>query len=433
MSQSQVRRFLEQQALQADAIDLDYEVDRLIENMLSGLAHEQEALNMIPTYIEVGRPIATDETVIVMDAGGTNFRVATLRFDADYKPVIEHYQTFDMPGSHGPISRIAFFDRVVDILEPVLGQSRRIGFCFSYATEIYPNRDGRVLNFSKEIELPEVVGTLIGDNIREALERRGLDSDIEIAILNDTVAALLGGVSQTQGRDFESYIGFILGTGTNTAYTEQVSAIGKLGRPDDQGRMIINMESGSYPIATRSVVDEAIDRDTVMPGTYLFEKVISGRYQGLQLWHTLGYATEAGLFSPAFVRGFAGVTELDSMELDHFLFRPQGDNRLANLCQTDDDRLNLYYLIDNLFERAARLATVNLAAVMKHMDAGRNPLHPVGISAEGTTFYKAKLLKPKIDLLMATYTNQKLGLYHEFIRGENSNLIGAAIAALTNL
>ncbi len=433
MSKQQITAFLEQKGLDANSINLDLEIESFLANMQSGLAHEQAAMNMIPTYIEVGHPIPVNEPVIVIDAGGTNFRVCTVAFDEDYNVQIEGFHNYRMPGTEGSVSREAFYDQVVSYIRPFLSKSRKIGFCFSYACEMYPNRDGKVLNFSKEVELPEVVGTVLGEEIREALQRAGEASDVEVCILNDTVAALLGGMSQTTGRNFEAYIGYILGTGTNTAYTEWVRNIGKLNLPDDPGRMIINMEAGTYPDITLTDVDREIDATTQNPNSYQFEKVVSGRYQGMQLWHTLHHAIEAGLFSSGFAAGYQQLGSLESYELDQFLYRPQGENRLAQICQTDEERLDLYYLIDNLFERSARLATINLAGVMKHMGDGMNPLYPVAISAEGTTFYKAKLLKPKIDFLMHSYTNEKLGLYHEFIRAENSNLIGAAIAALTNL
>ena len=212
-----------------------------------------------------------------------------------------------------------------------------------------------------------------------------------------------------------------------------MSQIETLGADRGEGRMIINMESGTYPIANRSKVDIAIDAETNSPGKYLFEKMISGRYQGAQLWHTLVAAMDTDLFSTAFWDGFAGLKEIDSYNLDQFLFAPNGDNVLAKLCNSDEDQLNLFYLIDNLFERAARLATINLAGILVQTDGGRNPIRPAAITAEGTTFYKAKLLKPKIDYWMKVYTNDKLGHYHEFITAQDANLIGAAIAALTNL
>ncbi|MDD2214274.1 MAG: hypothetical protein PHR21_07040 [Oscillospiraceae bacterium] len=434
MTGTQVKQFLDREHLAADAIDMDKEIDKFIANMDSGLMQQQDAMNMLPTYIEVGRPIQTDETVIVIDAGGTNLRVATLTFNQAFQAQIEHFQNYRMPGTDGAISKDSFFDQLIAYLEPVLPYSHKIGFCFSYATEMFPDRDGRVINFSKEVELPEVEGEVLGSNMKAALRRRGLDDQVEIVILNDTVAALLGGMreSQSQARQFETYLGFILGTGTNTAYIEDLSRIEKLGEARPSGHMIVNMESGSYPYVDRSPVDEIIDRWTNAPGTYLFEKVVSGRYQGLQMWHTLKIACEAALFSAAFISRFSRVESLESYQLDQFLFRPEGDNILASCCDNDQDRLNLYYLIDNLFERAARYATINLTAVLKHLNAGLNPLYPVAITVEGTTFYKAKMLRPKIVYLMENYTRRKHGIHYEFIQAENSNLIGAAIAILTN-
>ena len=433
MSRELVDKFLRDQELHADFIDMDRETELFIANMKSGLEQTQDQMKMIPTYIEVGSEIPTGETVIVLDAGGTNFRVAAVTFARNMEAIIEGFETYRMPGTDGEISKNDFYDAIVQYIRPLLSKSRKIGFCFSYPSLMFPNKDGQVLNFSKEVELPEVVGTIIGESIREALEREGLDSDVEVVILNDTVAALLGGMNQAGGRSFDSWIGFILGTGTNTAYAEDISRIVKLGEDRGTGRMIINMESGTYPIENRSSVDVAIDQTTNAPGSYLFEKMISGRYQGAQLWHTLVAAVKNDLFSPAFKAAFEQVGDIDSYNLDQFLYAPEGDNVLAGLCATEDDQLNLYYLIDNLFERAARLATVNLAGILVHLDAGRNPVRPAAITAEGTTFYKAKLLKPKIDYWMRVYTNDKLGHYHEFITAENPNLIGAAIAALTNL
>lgn len=433
MGREQVDAFLRAQELHADFIDMDLEVKAFIANMRSGLVATQDAMKMIPTYIELGQEIPTDETVIVLDAGGTNFRVATLTFTSDMDTIIEDFATHRMPGTDGEITKDAFYDTIVEYIRPLLDKSRKIGFCFSYPARMLPNKDGEVLNFSKEVELPEVVGTVIGESIREALDRQNLPSDVDVVILNDTVAALLGGMNKAVGRSFDTWLGFILGTGTNTAYAECIERIETLGEDRGTGTMVINMESGTYPIENRSPVDLEIDKTTNAPGAYLFEKIVSGRYQGAQLYHTLKAAKRSSLFSSSFMKAFDEVKEIDSYNLDQFLFSPDEDNLLANLCSNEEDRTNLYYLIDNLFERAARLATINLAAILHHLDAGKNPLRPVAITAEGTTFYKAKLLKPKIDYWMKVYTNETLGHYHEFITAENPNLVGAAIAALTNL
>jgi hexokinase len=41
-------------------------------------------------------------------------------------------------------------------------KAQGIGFCFSYHTEIFPDKDGRLIQFCKEIKAHEVVGQFIG-------------------------------------------------------------------------------------------------------------------------------------------------------------------------------------------------------------------------------------------------------------------------------
>ena len=43
----------------------------------------------------------------------------------------------------------------------------KIGFCFSYPTEIFPNKDGKLLYWTKEIKIPRMAGQFIGKNLLE--------------------------------------------------------------------------------------------------------------------------------------------------------------------------------------------------------------------------------------------------------------------------
>lgn len=433
---SDVRDFLKQKGVLAESIDLKSGVDAFLESMRAGLRGEQ-GLPMIPTYVSVGKKIPTGQKVIVLDAGGTNFRVGTLFFDDDLNEHIEHFASYPMPGSHEELSKDAFFHKIVDYLEPVIEESDYIGFCFSYAAEIQPDRDGIVLNFSKEVRVPEVVGERIGANILRCLKERGLKHDHRIVIINDTVAALLGGRSMTERRGYDSNFGYILGTGTNTAYIEDVNEIEKIHknmRPEERhGYMVVNTESGNYKPPILSEFDDEIDAGTADPGAYRFEKLLSGRYQGLQALYLLRDALEeSSLFSSFFAQRFEEVSELTSKDLDEFLYTPYGTNVLSHCCANVIDRENLYYIIDNIYERAARLAAINLAAVMIQAKVGKSPVRPVAITADGTTFYKSKLFRPKLMYYVRSFMNEELHRYCEFIKVEHANLIGAAIAVLTN-
>jgi len=216
-----VKSFLKSYDMDCESIDMEQSCKTFIEEMEKGLEGRESSLKMLPTYITMDGEIPLEEPVIVMDAGGTNFRVAVIRFDKDKKPIMEDYKLYPMPGTQGEISKEEFFTTMAGYIKPVLDKSRKIGFCFSYATEILPNKDGRLLQFSKEVRVKDLIGETIGDNLLKNVKNMGFDGNKKIVLLNDTVATLLGGKATYPDRVFDSYIGFILGTGTNTCYIEE--------------------------------------------------------------------------------------------------------------------------------------------------------------------------------------------------------------------
>ena len=231
-------------------------------------------------------------------------------------------------------------------------------------------------------------------------------------------------------------MGFILGTGTNTAYAEVASEITKikdqLSEAELRDKMIINTESGGYRAPEASPLDDALDAGTVDTGSYRHEKMISGRYQGTQALYMIRAAIQdTDLFSDFFKESFSRVRDLDSRELDEFLYEPYGSSTLSQCCANDEDRCNVYYILDNLFERAARLVCINLAAVFRQIDGVKMPVRPIAVTADGTTFYKSKLFRPKLDYYVRTFINEELGIYCKFMKVDNANLIGA-VAGLTN-
>ena len=126
--------------------------------------------------------------VLAIDAGGTNFRAALVRFRRSGEIETGEVVNRRMPGLEKEISAKEFFSTIAGYVKPLADKAERIGFCFSYPTEILPSRDGRLIQFCKEVKAPEVVGQLIGKNLLEALGT----PDKPIVILNDTVATLSG-------------------------------------------------------------------------------------------------------------------------------------------------------------------------------------------------------------------------------------------------
>lgn len=432
-----IQSFLNNYSMDYASVELEKNCEMFLQEMNKGLESSDSSLMMIPTYISMDKEIPLNEPVIVVDAGGTNFRVAVVYFDNNRKPVIEDFKLYPMPGTKGELTKEEFFKTMAKYIEPVLDRSSKISFCFSYPTEILPNQDGRLKQFSKEVRVKGVEGQLIGENLLEAIKELGFTDKKRIILLNDTVATLLGGKASFPDRVFGSYIGFILGTGTNTCYIEENCNIEKVDKlKTTAGSMLINIESGAYKKSPRGKIDIEFDIGTVNPGEFTFEKAISGAYQGGIMQAVIRKAAMDGLLSEEFNNKFLEIKELTSKEIDDFLYYPYADNTLAMCCcsskSAEEDRIVLYYLIDAIIERAAKFVTFNLTAVIYKTGKGTNPCAPVCITADGSTFYKSKLFRNKLEYYIRTYTNEKKQLYCEFVKAENGNLIGTAIAGLLN-
>jgi hexokinase len=418
-----------------DHLDVDFNknVKAFLAEMQRGLAGKKSTLDMIPTYIEVGADVPVNKRVIVADAGGTNFRVATVCFDNDKKPVIENLQLFKMPGVQHEISKDEFFKIMAGYLKDIAGASANIGFCFSYAVEMFPNKDGRLIRFSKEVKAKEVEGELICENLNRAIAAMGVSKDKHIVLLNDTVATLLAGVGH-KNKTFGSYVGFILGTGTNTCYIEKNNNIKKAKDLGSLKSQIINTESGNFGNCQRGKIDALFDKSTVNPGIHKFEKMISGAYLGPVCLWTIHKACNDGLLTETVADAIRRIPELDTKDMNDFMLYPYGDNPLSNACKqgNTDDVLTLYYIADRLTERAAKLTAINLSAMAIKSEQGTDPTRPICIVAEGTTFYQMKSLKSRVEFYLKQYLENKRGIYYEIISVDNATLIGAAIAGLTN-
>jgi hexokinase len=195
--------------------------------------------------------------------------------------------------------------------------------------------------------------------------------------------------------------------------------------------MIINVESGGYEFKDRGDIDLEFDKSTKDPGQYTFEKMISGRYQGGILLATVKRAAQEGLFSKDFTDKVLKLDDLTTIEMNNFLFYPYSGNVLADMCgDNEGDRLTLFYIIDAIVERAAKLVAINIASVVQKSGRGKNPLKPVCITADGSTFYKSKLLRGKIEYYVKDYLENQKGIYCEFVKADNVTLVGTAIAGL---
>ena len=430
-----VAGFLKSHGMYHGDIDMEEVCGAFLEEMAAGLAGLQSSLAMIPTYIETGKALPANKPVVAMDAGGTNFRAAVVHFDKNNEATIKKLRTKPMPGVQKEVSREEFFDTLAGYVKDIIEASERIGFCFSYPCEIAADKDGKLIRFVKEIHMSQIVGQRIGENLNAGLTRLGFTGPKHIVILNDTVTALLAGMAGFEDKQYDSYVGFILGTGTNSCYIEQNKNITKVEGLDAQGSMVINVESGGFGKAPRGKIDLQFDAGTNNPGVHTLEKMISGAYLGPLCLEVIRAAIKDGLFSSQGCEKLRAVKKLGTKHLSDYLtepsaaYSPVGE---ALFVASNYDKAIMAALIEAMVERAAKLTAVNLAAAVLKSGKGKNPQRPVCIVAEGTTFYSLPGLKEKVEEYLQEFLTGEKARYHKIVQVENATLIGAAIAGLTN-
>ena len=414
------------------------EIQDFISEMEAGLCGTS-SLPMIPTYLGIAETNPYSSPILVVDAGGTNLRVARVRFGENGFEVLGVVKG-KMPGTGGTITADALFEQLVDAAEPLLEGIELCGFCFSYPAEIQKNRDGKIIAFSKDVEVTGSEGLLIGESMNAELVRRGR-KPLQFCVLNDTVATYFGGCSRLAPEAYDSAIGMILGTGINSAYLEKAEKIGKIApAPYD---MAINIESGKFNKVEMQPFDRMLDENSAMPGDAWMEKKISGAYLGNNLYYALLDACEKcdgikdkadrdaaeGLPDNAFRARLLEKGGIETAELSLFTEDPYGESAIASLCRTAEERDYALKIADQIVDRAAYLVVCHLAAIMEHCDTGTHRTEPATIIVEGSTWQKFQALRERIIYYAHQIITLEQGRYYRVCAVEGSNLIGSAWAA----
>ena len=422
--------FLKQNGLDVEGIDREALLAVFEEEMNAGLAGKPSSLMMIPSFLSIDKPVKTDTPVVVLDAGGTNLRAAVVKIDAAGKAEIGAFSKSQMPGTKGEIDAETFFQAFADFVLPIVDQADSIGFCFSYAAEVTPDCDARLIRWSKQIQAPSVEGKMIGSGLKKQLAQRGYER--RIVILNDTVATLLAGKSVGVTRNYSAYVGFILGTGTNTAYVERNSRITKRTDLDPAGSMAINVESGAFRRVPQSLFDKIMDAGTKDIGYYTFEKMISGAYLGWLGFVVLGEAAKAGFFSAAAASKIASWKTVSNKHLDDFCGgAPTPDNPFLDAAFSAADRETVVRLCTPVYARAAVLTAVNLASAILKTGEGKDPKRPVCVNVDGSTYYRTVVadFQNRVQRELKALLGPR-GIAYELVRVDESPVIGAAVAGL---
>ena len=410
-----------------DCCETGYCEENFLSGMASGLRGRRRGMLMLPTFLSADGDVPAGEKILVMDAGGTNFRRAVAFFDEAGKLHLEHFEKYPMPGTQGELSVEEFFDEIARRLLPVIDESDKIGFCFSYATEALPNMDGRLQHFCKEVQVRHSENIEVCAELKKALRRLGVGKELHCVLLNDSVAALLGGKAAAAGKAYETYLGYIYGTGLNCCYVEKTANIADAGRYGGE-RMIVNMEAGIHVGFPMGEADRLVDASSEFPGDHMFEKMVSGAYLGRVMALTARLCGEEG-FSPETAARLREIEAFDLREVGEFF---EGVPLPALGPLPEEDEAALLQIMTRLYERAAKLIAVSIYCVLHWTGAGKDPNRPVCATMEGTTFRKSKVFREKFFELDREYLRRENGLYLDYLECEDTTLSGTAIAGLLN-
>lgn len=415
--------FLTRHGMAPESVDPDVCIYRMLAEMRSGLAGGACSMDMIPTYLSNDGTLPPEVQAAVIDAGGTNFRSALVHFHTAGYTVSDMIKR-KMPGTDAPCTWEEFIRFTADAIEPLMDRADAIGFCFSYAASITPERDGRVIVIDKEVVVEGAEGQLIGASLLAELERRGITGK-KIVILNDTVAVLLGMAAGLDKSKYAGFIGQVSGTGTNTCVSLPLSAIGKLGQEGERG-MIVNLESGNYDGIQGGDFDRMLDAESHNPGQKPFEKLTAGVYLGEICHLMLNAAADEGLLSADCAEKVRALPVFDSAVIDNWAcgegFEMLGGN--------EEDHSFAQTLSLALFHRSARCMCVNLLALAELIGGGRDK--PICMLAEGSLVQKGRCYRPELERLLTLYGTEKRGISYELHVGQETTLPGSAAAALLN-
>lgn len=366
-----------------------------------GLKKDGEEIEALVTYLPPSK-VESGCSAIAIDLGGSNLRAALISFSPQgIITVTKGPVTAQLPSNWDKAGD--FFRYQTDLalsLSPPPGLP--IGYCFSYPTTATPDRDGILIRWNKQFNVPDVVGKRVGSLLLSAFRERNYHSS-QAAIVNDTVASLLAAnLKFGATKEFDDFIGLIVGTGTNmAAYLPVHLLAGKLhGIAYGHDKMAVNLESGNFHPPHLSSSDNKLDLTRKNTGLQMLEKTVSGRFMP-QLFSFIkeGRTTPpcpetSAIFNLAYGKGLAPDREL----------------ALA------------------IVNRSADLVAAGLAGLI---DILKSP-GKIGIITEGGVINNHREYRNRVREKLAGLLNDNPHHPTRFrlLRMENANLIGAVAALL---
>ncbi|KAK9964549.1 hypothetical protein ABG768_005713 [Culter alburnus] len=373
-----VDRFLYAMRLSDDQLaDISSRFRMEMEKGLSNESNAAAAVKMLPTHVYSTPDGSEKGEFLALDLGGSKFKVLQVKVSEDGKGKVQmESETFPIPEEILNGRGTELFEHVAESLKSFL-QKRHInhkrkplGFTFSFPCAQSKIDEGVLLSWSKNFKVRGVQGTNVVQSLRKAIRKVGdLDVDV-LAMVNDTVGAMM-----TCGYDDQNCeVGVIIGTGTNACYMEEMRHIDLV--EGDEGRMCINTEWGAF--GDDGVLDDyitsfdrEIDAASINPGKQLFEKMVSGMYMGELVRLILLKMAKKGLLFRGQVSD--ALRTKGTFQTNHICLIEQYKGGLENtkeiledlgLNPNEDDCIAVQHVCTIVSFRSANLVAAALAAIL---------------------------------------------------------------------
>ncbi|MDR0835383.1 MAG: hexokinase [Tannerella sp.] len=390
----------------------------LQEKIKEGMQADGKEIRCLPTYILPNENMSK-EKVLVLDLGGTNFRATVVDFTGETPVVhdgIKKNLEYVMKSPEAK-DKDTLYEEIAKLVESLnIDGVKSIGYCFSYPCESTPDGDAKLLFWTKGVTIQGMVDELAGKTLMDYLNKRVKNAKFtNIKVINDTVASLFAGLTDTKS---QVHIGLIVGTGTNMALLFPSEKIDKLNEAYKQKDLLpVNLESGNFDPPYLTVIDDKIDKYSDNPGGQRFEKAISGMYLG---------------------RLLEFIFSTDELEKNF------DAEKLTRIMSYPDMYKDKYVEVSHqVYERSAKLVAASLAGLILTVTESTEKVTDIRIVAEGSLFWSSDQ-KGKKNIKFKSYKDQVMetlyALLSEFDLGNveihieetsHANLIGSAIAALS--
>jgi hexokinase len=375
----------------------------------TGLKEDGTEIKCLPTYIHPKKDGIKGEAT-VFDLGGTNFRAALVSVGekTEIKGLAEKNITEMKTAGFTEDDLYVSQAQIINKLN--LPANSNIGYCFSYPAKSLTNGDAELINWTKGVSIAGMAGKPIGEPLVEFLNENTNCSFGKIAVVNDTITSLFAGLMNP---GYDSYIGLIVGTGTNMATFFPSEYIPKIKNLDDwSGETPVNLESGNFNPPHLTAFDEEVDANSDNKGFQRFEKAISGMYLGR-------------VFRAVFPNDGLDIN-LDAASLSQMMNAPE------------NYKLEYVETAFQIYERSAKLVAASIAGLVLNLNSAYPNLKKIQVLAEGSLFWsKVKTHDAKyVDIVNATLKELLAesglsGTSVDISRIENANLIGAAMSVLS--